>query len=468
MKERLLFITTALLIALFMAVTASVFSQELERTKCRSKWGYVDKLSQEVVISCKYEEAKDFSEGLAAVLLSHIYQSSDYWGFIDKTGQVVIPFIFDGAKSFSEGLAAVKFKGNWGFIDKTGKEIISFSFQRAGNFSEGLAAVKSVGKWGFIDKAGNEVIPFNFQNAESFSEGTAAVMNINDYWGFIDKTGNEVLPFRYRKIVTFSDAKAELDSIIELKHERQATQTINSVSTNTFDAILLKDGNEVKAKVLEITDQQIKYKDFDYQSGPTRNISISEVLLIIYENGQKEFFNKKNPSSKKQSLSNCTKKTAFGLDLGIGGGQVSEIFSTALGVRVMHHFNPYFGIDFFKINWITDLVTESLWPIDEGFWTMKLQIMPGFRGNSPTFFKCISVYTAFRLGYGMEVGAGNYGTLGRDINDFKGLCLETELGINISPAFFVGFSYNYHKCYGYNSIISPHTFFTRFGFNFGK
>jgi len=59
------------------------------------------------------------------------------------------------------------------------------------------------------------------------------------------------------------------------------------------DIILKQDGSEIKAKVLEITDQQIKYKNFDFQNGPTRNINILEVFMITYENGQKEVFNRK-------------------------------------------------------------------------------------------------------------------------------------------------------------------------------
>jgi len=58
------------------------------------------------------------------------------------------------------------------------------------------------------------------------------------------------------------------------------------------DIILKQDGSEIKAKVIEITDQQIKYKDFDFQDGPVRNINKSEVFVIIYQNGQREVFNK--------------------------------------------------------------------------------------------------------------------------------------------------------------------------------
>jgi len=62
---------------------------------------------------------------------------------------------------------------------------------------------------------------------------------------------------------------------------------------NTFaqDVILKRDGLDIKAKVLEITDQQVKYKDYDFQDGPIRNINISDVFMITYENGQKEVFN---------------------------------------------------------------------------------------------------------------------------------------------------------------------------------
>jgi len=70
-----------------------------------------------------------------------------------------------------------------------------------------------------------------------------------------------------------------------------------SLNAIAQDIILKQDGSEIKAKVLEITDQQIKYKDFDFQSGPTRNINIPDVFMITYENGQKEVFNKKTSTS---------------------------------------------------------------------------------------------------------------------------------------------------------------------------
>ena len=38
------------------------------------------------------------------------------WGFIDKTGQMIIAPTYEEAQSFHEGMAAVKLNGLWGFL----------------------------------------------------------------------------------------------------------------------------------------------------------------------------------------------------------------------------------------------------------------------------------------------------------------------------------------------------------------
>lgn len=60
---------------------------------------------------------------------------------------------------------------------------------------------------------------------------------------------------------------------------------------NAQDNITLKNGDEVKAKVIEINDTEIKYKNFDDKEGPTRILYRSEVFLIKYQNGTKDVFN---------------------------------------------------------------------------------------------------------------------------------------------------------------------------------
>ncbi len=49
---------------------------------------------------------------------------SGKWGYIDKTGTVVIKPQFDYAYNFYEGLARVKIGKRSGFIDRTGKFVV--------------------------------------------------------------------------------------------------------------------------------------------------------------------------------------------------------------------------------------------------------------------------------------------------------------------------------------------------------
>jgi hypothetical protein len=57
------------------------------------------------------------------------------------------------------------------------------------------------------------------------------------------------------------------------------------------DVITKTDGEEVKAKVLEVTQSEIKYKKNDNPNGPTYTILKKEVFMVKYGNGSKDVFN---------------------------------------------------------------------------------------------------------------------------------------------------------------------------------
>ena len=126
------------------------------------------------------------------------------WGFIDRTGKIVIPLQFDSVHDFHEGLALVTANAKKLFIDASGRVVITPQFDIVDDFSEGLAAVNigqtripnigvisNPGKWGYIDKTGKLVIPLKFTHAEDFSEGLAGVRD-GDRGGFIDHAGKFV------------------------------------------------------------------------------------------------------------------------------------------------------------------------------------------------------------------------------------------------------------------------------------
>ena len=57
------------------------------------------------------------------------------------------------------------------------------------------------------------------------------------------------------------------------------------------DVITKNDKTEIKAKVIEITEDVIKYYDWANQSGPIYSISKAKVFMVTYQNGKREFIN---------------------------------------------------------------------------------------------------------------------------------------------------------------------------------
>ena len=101
------------------------------------------------------------------------------------------------------------------------------------------------------------------------------------------------------------------------------TFVLSSVSVFAQDVILKNDGSEIRAKVLEITDQQIKYNDFDLKNGPTRTINISDVFMITYQNGKKEVFaNQTSTPATTESEDNYALVHIYRPDNIVRGGEV--------------------------------------------------------------------------------------------------------------------------------------------------
>jgi len=62
-------------------------------------------------------------------------------------------------------------------------------------------------------------------------------------------------------------------------------------TTKAQDTIILKNGDEIAAKVMEVNLSDIKYKKSDNPDGPSYTIQKSEVFMIKYKNGSKDVIN---------------------------------------------------------------------------------------------------------------------------------------------------------------------------------
>ncbi|TVR37160.1 MAG: DUF4190 domain-containing protein [Cryomorphaceae bacterium] len=92
--------------------------------------------------------------------------------------------------------------------------------------------------------------------------------------------------------VTGFDASAEVPpSLSPMRSEAEAlVRSVFQPRPLACETILLVDGSRISAKILEINDNEIRYKRCDYQDGPTITISVNKVDRVIYPNGVEDLF----------------------------------------------------------------------------------------------------------------------------------------------------------------------------------
>jgi len=151
-----------------------------------------------------------------------VFFKNDTAGFMDVYGNIVIDNRFWDARDFSDGLAAVEFDrgGARKFIDINGNIVAAFyEFTYIQSFQEGLAfAVCEWGRGFFIDIEGNDVFGKTFiDTLGGFSNGFAAVQIAGELnsatgqvWTYIDRTGNFATDSRFDSVGNFSNGFARV------------------------------------------------------------------------------------------------------------------------------------------------------------------------------------------------------------------------------------------------------------------
>ena len=161
-------------------------------------YGFINRKGQWVA-NAKYQEAKDFSDGMASVRIGgnpalfftgmQLAKTTGKWGYINTRGQEVIPPQFDEVSNFAEDLAVVNIGarlhreaampwyggGTTWVIDKKGTKVDLGRGQPSSRskFSDGLIPFGLDGQVGLADKTGRMVVPQQWVMVGPFSEGLA-------------------------------------------------------------------------------------------------------------------------------------------------------------------------------------------------------------------------------------------------------------------------------------------------------
>lgn len=135
------------------------------------KWGILT-ADGEQLAEVKFDSVGVFHDGLAVV------KAAERYGYIDRSGAIVIPIQWMAAYDFSEGLAALRVdKKHFQFIDTAGTVVIkSKKYDSVGRFRNGICRVVKGGKVKWIDTKGKELKEES--NSAKEDEGSGA----NHFW----------------------------------------------------------------------------------------------------------------------------------------------------------------------------------------------------------------------------------------------------------------------------------------------
>lgn len=183
------------------------------------KWGFIDR-SGNVVIEPRFDTKSQFVGGMAVVSIEGVHGYVSARGvFTPMPGKTQI-------YTFTGGLARVAAvpvgddagagSARFGYIDHQFRPVIHAKFDSAGDFSENRAravpAARSAsrdqrGRWGYIDRRGRWIIEPRFEDAGDFVDGRARVL-LRDHWGYIDRDGRLVVEATFDNASNFSEGLA--------------------------------------------------------------------------------------------------------------------------------------------------------------------------------------------------------------------------------------------------------------------
>jgi len=163
--------------------------------------------------------------------------------------------------------------------------------------------------------------------------------------------------------------------------------------SGSYDIILLKNGQEIKAKVDEITLSEIKYKSFDNIYGPTRNVAKNNAVAIIYANGQREVISSETTTEKSTTDNKMNNQGDFGIGVsGVAGAGGITLYGICGAVR--YSVNDLLRMEGSFTYYPTK--TYKSWGIEQEFkvWSISLNsqpILPPLNGENFLLYPLVGI-----------------------------------------------------------------------------
>ena len=265
---------------------------------------------------------------------------------------------------------------------------------------------------------------------------------------------------------------------------------IGTMGLHAQDIIIKENGDEIKAKVMEVGITEIKYKKAGNEEGPTYAILKSEVFLIKYANGTKDVIPlepeqpatpqtqpvitqgqavvtqaqpvvqshipagqqitsmpENQPEKEKEwkrNVFNWNIKYSFSLNSYDYTRDFLGSSNLSMGFGYIHNFNPWFGWEFINVQFIHPLQFNAV--------NFNISFMTGPRVYLASLKRKVTPFIQVKSGYESALLDWSVGAVP----------IEAEFGINFGRTFYLSFGWKH------SFIVVPSNFNSNSGMLFGQ
>lgn len=311
-------------------------SEGLARFRLNGLYGYLSITDGSFIIPPQYEQARDFSEGLAAVE----YKMSR-WKFIDPDNKSAFPNEITFAYSYKNGLAVVQERGDglYGLIDKKARWVLppsygamspsykgtalvghvavkykkyldyfefvhsdgirhdSNKFQEIGFFSNDIASVKMNDKWGYVDTQGKWVIEPRFEEVQEFTTPTIAAAKLDGLWGIIQKDGTWLISPTWKTepdLSLYAGGRYDLENPVRaISKPNGSSSSLTDSMASSLPSLIIVDGyllNEKAEKIPHYVNSMLDGKNALRSGNKASALAAFEQALVYIPNDQGALF----------------------------------------------------------------------------------------------------------------------------------------------------------------------------------
>lgn len=180
---------------------AAMFEDGVAVVRVGDKWGAIDTKGQ-FQINANYDMLESLGEGRLSFCNDAKTRKG---GMMDTKGNVIVQPIYDGCSFFADnGLLPVRQDDKWGYINKSGDIKLPFNYYSAAPFYEGYAWIKRTDKseYELIDINGNTVIRLGEKDIPNsvFHNGLCQIYTKSEKgetYKYIDTKGNMVYSWTF-------------------------------------------------------------------------------------------------------------------------------------------------------------------------------------------------------------------------------------------------------------------------------